>query len=148
MGGGGALGRQQEMDGWCVSCRQTADRPARGILQGVWNSHSLSVWPAAKHERVCVCARARTHVFLEKYTCICFCSSRHTSPSIKPLHSSLACSMMRLHLYVLAASETIVSLHQVHRCKIKRHSDTISAKMERTLSLLPCPSALVRKKIV
>lgn len=53
--------RQQEMDGWCVSCRQTADRPARGILQGVWNSHSLSVYPAAKHKRVYVYARTHTH---------------------------------------------------------------------------------------
>lgn len=66
--GWGGFGRQAAGDGWlvCVSCRQTADRPARGILQGVWNSHSLSVWPAAKRKRLCVCAQvlepcARTH---------------------------------------------------------------------------------------
>lgn len=60
--------RQQEMDGWCVSCRQTADRPARGILQGVWNSHSLSVCPAAKHKRVYVHVCAHTH----EHTQSCF----------------------------------------------------------------------------
>ena len=46
------------MDGGCVSCRQTADRPARGILQGVWNSHSLSVCPAAQN---CVYMYKCTH---------------------------------------------------------------------------------------
>lgn len=61
-------GQQQEMDGWCVSCRQTADRPARGILQGVWNSHSLSVCPAAKHK--CVYVHACAHTKLFYYHCL------------------------------------------------------------------------------
>lgn len=60
--------RQREMDDWCVSCRQTADRPARGILQGVWNSHSLSVCPAAKtvYIYVEVHGRACSHTHTQK----------------------------------------------------------------------------------
>lgn len=72
------------MDGWCVSCRQTADRPARGILLGVWNSHSLSVCPAAKHK--CVYVHACAHTTLFYYHCLWLANFEtfynHSHPSL------------------------------------------------------------------